>query len=357
MIDANWIKGTRAWIKRTFVVREYRSAADAIAYVRHLRAELERLYVDVFYAKGQLPRENPSDEFERLSGKLADELDAAAKQLDDAVVYVKWIIDSVTPGTIDNERYPDIAREFDGEEKLRKHFHDVTREHIGKCESVLSGKFLRAATSFLTWVKATYGYDFFNTSRHDLQYSIGSVTVVYDASWSEDKNALRRRSSSLDRYVGYLHEAKRLLERKGFGLLWYGTFFMACRDCGGVNQYGAHHGVGAHYISRHDRIVVYDEPSSHMVDLIIHEIGHRYYFKFMSPGDRARFDSYFGDVKAVSEYGSKHTHEDFAEVFAHYITGKDLTRDQLERFRQFLADRERRNFVANGRKRMRGRRG
>ena len=350
MIDANWVKATRAWVKRTFVVRKYKSAADALAYVRHLRAELERLYVEVFYAKGQFPRDNATDEFEKLSTKLAIELDAAATQLDDSVEYVAWIIGSVTPGTIYSERRPEIAREFDTDEKLRELFYNVTREHIEKCEAILSGKFLRAVTSFLTWVKATFGYDFFNTPRHELQYSIGRATVVYDASRSEDRDALRRRSSSLGRYVTHLREAKRLLDRKGFGFLWYGTFFMSCPTCGGVNPLGDHYGVGAHYITRYDRIVSFVKPDEYLTKLIIHELGHRYYFKFMSAGDRARFDSYFGEVGAVSDYGSTDPQEDFAEVFSHYVTGEDLTRDQIERFRQFLAGSERRNFVANGRR-------
>lgn len=42
-------------------------------------------------------------------------------------------------------------------------------------------------------------------------------------------------------------------------------------------------------------------------------------------------------VAPVSTYGSMSIHEAFAEVFAHYVLGEDLTRDQLESFKAVLS--------------------
>jgi len=46
-------------------------------------------------------------------------------------------------------------------------------------------------------------------------------------------------------------------------------------------------------------------------------------------------------VAATSTYGSTHSAEDFSEVFAAYVKGKDLSRDQLERFKSVLGRKHR----------------
>jgi hypothetical protein len=45
-------------------------------------------------------------------------------------------------------------------------------------------------------------------------------------------------------------------------------------------------------------------------------------------------------ILPVSEYGKSNIDEAFAEVFEHYVTGKDMNRDQLESFRSVLASKK-----------------
>mgnify|MGYP000558692605 CR=1 FL=1 len=67
--------------------------------------------------------------------------------------------------------------------------------------------------------------------------------------------------------------------------------------------------------------------------LIAHELGHRYYFRFMSQADRARFGILFGDVPAVSEYGGLNAEEDFAEALSAFALGVPAETDgQQERY-------------------------
>jgi hypothetical protein len=71
---------------------------------------------------------------------------------------------------------------------------------------------------------------------------------------------------------------------------------------------------------------------------IVHELGHRYWYKHMSKRQREKFRAWFGDVPATTDYGSTNPEEDFAEAFADYVTGRDMTREQVDRFKSVLRD-------------------
>jgi hypothetical protein len=137
-------------------------------------------------------------------------------------------------------------------------------------------------------------------------------------------------------YIEQMKKAEALLRQRGLGFLWYGRFSVHCKECGGQNPHGPEFTVGASYYRQGDYVAVYDDAHQHLYRLIAHELGHRYYYKFMSSQDRADFDRFFGKVKSVSKYGGMATEEDFAEVFKDYIDGRDLERAQIERFKQFI---------------------
>lgn len=139
-------------------------------------------------------------------------------------------------------------------------------------------------------------------------------------------------------YVSELLKAKALLQKRGLGFLWYGTFFAKPKGEAPENHLGAHFGVGANYSPTRDDVRIFVLHRKLHV-LIAHELGHRLWFKFLTQAQRAGFESHFGDVKAVSKYGETNAEEDFAEVFAYYIDGRDLTRDQIERFKSFVTGR------------------
>ena len=133
-------------------------------------------------------------------------------------------------------------------------------------------------------------------------------------------------------YVGELKKAWELLKKRNLGHLWYGSITIwPPSDAPRVKDAkGRKMTAGAHYIPWEDRVEVF---ANRDYSTIIHELGHRQYYKFMSRRDRGAFSQFFGEIKATSEYGSTRPREDFAEIFTEYVFGKmNLTPDQIARF-------------------------
>lgn len=94
--------------------------------------------------------------------------------------------------------------------------------------------------------------------------------------------------AEIDKYVRHLDEAYHRLKAKKFTKAWYGEYFIRCDECGGVNQ-NTGGDVGGHYHIGPDTITCYVRPSPFVVELTLHELGHRWWFKNMSSEQRARF--------------------------------------------------------------------
>jgi len=94
----------------------------------------------------------------------------------------------------------------------------------------------------------------------------------------------------INEYVKLLGKAYALLKAKGFEKVWHGTVFIECDACGGVN-YNDGGGVGGHFNIQKDWVKIFSRPSSFIVKLMAHELGHRHWYKGMSSGQRARFES------------------------------------------------------------------
>lgn len=93
-------------------------------------------------------------------------------------------------------------------------------------------------------------------------------------------------------YVHFLDVTYQLLRNRGLQRAWYGTLFIRCRDCGGVNQFGKDLGVAGHYWIGPDQISLYLRPDRSLVHVVAHELGHRFWFKQMSQEQRGRFESF-----------------------------------------------------------------
>jgi hypothetical protein len=186
----------------------------------------------------------------------------------------------------------------------------------------------------------------------DLKVSIGDVNLIMqdlpvssmvkgkdplETPGFEDPSRHYRNMGEGDLYVKSAKRAKVLLEKKGLDKLWYGTILVQPKDKALNINYVGHEGkAGGSYSTRDDIIKVYSDAGNYITELLAHELGHRYYFKFMNERDRANFDKWFGDVEPVSSYGGTVSSEDFAEVFAWYVMNKELTADQKDRFKRFL---------------------
>ena len=357
-IDPSLVTGLRAWVKQTFAPKShYESVSDLIDHVRTLHdKDLNRFWEYLFYNKGLLPRGAGFDSvIEKMRVKVGKELKVARDVLGFLLERMQDVFDMMTPGTtryeLDQGRGNASALSFYQEIDPNDPFGAALRGFVGEAkekieavEALLSGKVLRAISAFLN----KYADDQpFESDEILLEYDIGRVKLVYDG--EPNRHLINRPESAnprrLSDYIPYFMKAKALLDRRGFSDLWYGPMFVGCPKCGGENPLGKKFGVGAHYMTGRDEITVFLEPQRYLVDLLIHELGHRYYFKFMDQGDRARFDSFYKEVAAVSEYGGTTTEEDFAEVFSHFVLGRDMTRDQIERFKAFLAKKDRGRFA------------
>lgn len=124
------------------------------------------------------------------------------------------------------------------------------------------------------------------------EFSIGNMKVVVVDPKFHGK--------LIGRYVSYIIKAKRILEQKGFGDVWYGQLIIASDSPKKLSEasqanYAALgyeiESAAGFYDPRGDRIELLHEPSETLVSVIVHELGHRYWFRFMSGGQRARFES------------------------------------------------------------------
>lgn len=158
------------------------------------------------------------------------------------------------------------------------------------------------------------------------EFAIGKMKVVID-----DKTVT---AFQIDEYARHLIEAKRRLEKRGFGKVWYGEAFVRCKECGGENPYGKEFGVGGHFRIGPNVIGIFSRPSKYIVELMAHELGHRWWYKHMSRANRLRFQDWIeAGLAPVSEYGSKKDVEAFAEVFAWYVVEKPMTSEQATTFK------------------------
>lgn len=171
---------------------------------------------------------------------------------------------------------------------------------------------------------------------------VGGVNLIFrehsqhnPRRWGEEEMYNYKSPVSREAYFKQLTKAQNLLEAKGFGHLWYGDIIVEHEDAGG--QLGHGRLVPASYFVEPDHIRIYAHPRREMFRLIIHEMGHRHWFKFMTPRQRRAFAAYFhtGEVEPVTSYGGQSPEEDFAEAFTEYVIGGQMNRDQVERFKQF----------------------
>ena len=141
------------------------------------------------------------------------------------------------------------------------------------------------------------------------------------------------------KYVKYIDEAHTRMKAKGFEKAWYGTFFIQCERCGGVN-YNTGGGVGGHFVIGPDTVSCFERPSPYVVRLLAHELGHRYWYKQMTSTQRAKFESLVkvrptavrpseGDIKAypIPEEKAKEAHSKVDHV-------ADKLNQSLELFRK-----------------------
>jgi len=175
------------------------------------------------------------------------------------------------------------------------------------------------------------------------EFNVGEMKVVVTASDFH--------GGIINKYVAFIQKAKALLDAKGFNKAWRDKMFIQSDENFWDREQNAY--TYAKYFIRKDYIVVTNPPDEDLVDTIVHEVGHRYWFKYMTEEQRGRFESFIDLKKTendedkftvipVSTYGRTNIDEAFAEAFMHYVCGKDMTRDQIDSFKAVLKKAENR---------------
>lgn len=291
-----------------------------------------------------------------LKVRVAKLLDEATRILKDGrnrvESYVKW----TNPSASANFRmYPEIWNSESSFKGLVQSSSSVVLEVTIGANAVISRKLLAALTRYLGKRNAT-SVTMGGVTTPD-QLMVGNARVVFHdlpagpiSRFSRESELVRDprdRETTIKKIIG----AKSALKAKGLGRVFKGAkFHIYAKGSAPENQYGAHLGVAANYSRKLDLVSVFSNRVSS--NLVIHELGHRYWYKFMRKTDRAHFDKWFGKVAATSSYGAINTKtsrqvfasvEDFAEVFADYVMGtnKDLSRDQVGRLKSVLHRKKR----------------
>lgn len=379
-ISPEWIKGIRkSWKKvaqQALGAGERNEGLDSIDALDNVIRYVQRLQQALFFGKGLYPfhggkrtlqeRSKQQAPF-NLQAKVGVHLEEALEALDEGKSRMRFwmrVLDGKsTEFKLDHgQRYKRVIEdpEFKGRSPamavmkfLNKLQPVEVKNAIGKADKAISGKLLRALSSFTSKYP---GMDVGETV--DREFSVGSMKIVMEDIPLKNLRQLKpeeiakiRSPMLARRYIEPMKKAEALLRNKKLGFLWKGLTRIKCKECGGKNRLSSLEkvwSVGGRYHVSTDHVEVFVNPKNYVAELMVHELGHRYWFKYMSQADRERFRADFGDVPAVSEYGSAHPEEDFAEVFAWYVLNRNLTRPQLQRFKQFLGRKKMRGSAVEG---------
>jgi len=377
-LTKQWVAGVRKWWKRWVgdakkisKLRGKKNYNRVMKYLSSGESMINRLKDNIEYKKGlmvspgMLDTGNREDDIKKFKKAaftkpkidLVYMFDDALKKIDDIKLSFKLWYDAVyDPKSMAYVGYGARARDTTGGklttyDQYIKHIPDAIRD----LDVVVSGKILRRLSRYVSVDTDEFGHD----DPSESEFFIGKVKVVVDPGKRDVQSIVKQGAylihpSYNKRYVEQIQMAKDMIDRAGFGKMWYGNMFirseLSARQ--GVRVGVGTYSEGAHYNIEKDHVVLFGIPNSKLHAIIIHELGHRWYFKFMNKKERAGFDSYFGGypvgktipapvavkpgkVRAVSSYGGEVPYEDFAEVFMWYVLGRKLTRDQRERFKEF----------------------
>lgn len=138
---------------------------------------------------------------------------------------------------------------------------------------------------FLRWFDflrdvVSVNYSTGNKDRQFRNFDLHGMKIVINDSTVTD--------TDIKLYIRYLDETHAKMKAKGFESAWYGTVLIECDNCGGVN-YNTGGGTGGNYTIGTDVVRVFSRPTRFIVELVSHELGHRYWFRQMTETQRERF--------------------------------------------------------------------
>lgn len=359
-IDRKWVTGIKGWwkqwVKKADAISELRgekSYGRVSAYLEDGKRRLQRIKDDFDYNKGGLPFEaflekDRKQNIKQMKGfdprvDIAYMFSDAFDRLDDIRDKVAHWHDAVfVPGSMAYIGHAHARDVSSGDLHAYDRTVSFISDDIKRVDQIVSGKLFRRLNKFVSSVEKMGIPAEFDAGESEL--SVGRAKLVMDVNRRDHISPYGTgdfsvHPSEMKMYVRVMEKARSLLNKAGFGKAWYGNFFIRSKErakewTGKLT--GKKYSEWAHYHMAMDHVALFHWYGGTGVERsIVHELGHRWYYKFMSQQQRAQFDSYFGEVPAVRSYGKENPAEDFATVFEYYVLGKKLSRDQRERFKQF----------------------
>ena len=370
--DKTWIKGVRKWWKqwssqahsysgRVSEMRALRhrtgmevleAARDAaLAHLNRGLGMVRRLRADLTINKGfwhEFDKKRDKELVRSWRAKVVTQLDEAESLLNDSVDHVEfWGSGGHAAGPgVGRDHTAEVMQELESLNRNLSAVSAVAGSGTLNSDKAISGKLLRQLSKLVNMSSEPVDFGGYDPDV----VNVGKVTAIF----TNASGHPRQRSKALRS----MKEAQLRLKAAGLGRLWYGKFRFQPKIHGkGKVKYGGKSGqAGATYHRLGDFVQFYgfDDASVHT---ILHELGHRYYYKFLSNRKRHDFDRHFGEVPATSAYGSTDASdlfdwkgvEDFAEVFADYLMGKIRRKDQRLRLKTFFGRKRRLESVESQR--------
>ncbi len=312
---------------------------------------IDRLRTDILINKGFWTRTDDSDKgsLEGMRTKAIWEMDHAAAALLDARSKIDYWYRETQPQR--GDRRDEV---YGPEGDFPFAYNSIAnwmKAGVSDADKFISGKLLRHISKLVTKAGGTLDWP----AHEPDKIQIGGMNIFFRDSpmkgarlhkSNRDETSRGRSPRDRSKYIALFKHAYSILKRKKVGFLWQGTISVEPKSSR-PNQLDPSLGVGGTYRRKGDHVTVHSDPSDWVVELMLHELGHKYWFKYMKSADRAHFTKWFGKVKAVSSYGGLSTAEDFAEVFAHYMLGRNMDRDQIDRFKSVLGKKRRVESIRN----------
>jgi hypothetical protein len=323
--------------------RDHKVVQDAVKsaekYTRKVKSFLELLQQDLMINKGfwHIPGKNKgSDELEKEKSKIVRALNNAMKKLEIPRPNEYGHDDFMWSAFRGHPAFSFSDKE--GMDGVLRGVAVRVEENIDKINGILNRGIWKPLEQVIKKYGKGRGTDAKNSfsisqGLEPTELNVGAVRVHFDEVSVDPLMRGRKWDDPKGRgnIIKALVQAQKILKKRGMEkVLWYGDMYV--RPIESKNKKGR---LLAKYLLVGDYVEIYGEPGGHeeLVRTIIHELGHRYYYRIMGKEDRDRFNKWYGQVKATSAYGSTRTWEDFAEVFMEYIYGKmKLSRSQIERF-------------------------
>ncbi len=360
--DEAWVKGIRKWWKtwssrgKRFEGRyttvgglghrsglEHLDAAGAAAkaYLTEGHEMVERLKTDLLVNKGfwHVPDKKADKGMlaREWKTKTVQEIDEARKLLVAGVRAVEfWSAGGYDAGPHMSREQTELKlRDIEKVNRMISTINAAVDEVVERVDKIISGRLLRHLTKLAKM--GGWQDNKVDLGGHEPEaVTLGKAQLIFMGTPKGKATASARHPRMRKRYIAFAQDVRNTLRKHNLGYLWYGKFFTKAKGDAPENHLGVHFGVGATYSRKGDYITVYADPKRSMAFMLIHELGHRYYYKFMNATDRHNFDRWFGKTKPTSNYGATISSEDFAEVFASYVTGRNISRDQAARLKEFF---------------------